>query len=207
MTDAATALYPNMPGEPAQAPPAPAVAPGASAAPQVAATPAQAQESRPAASPLREAVDAWIPDAIKAERAADVHRKLYPSATAELAKVIDVKDFGNLAPEAAQAVAGELREMARDIGATPYDVSVIRNELERAKAAPLTPEQRISNRETVVDALNRQYGNGAKRALMQAREFVAADPRRAQMLQAVGDTPSVVLRIVELAQAAKYARR
>ncbi len=205
MTDFAAALYPSMPSAAPVAAPAPAAAPIASPAPQAAAAPAQPQDSAPAAS--RDAVDKWVPDAIKAERAADTARKMFPSGTAELAKVIDAKDFSNMAPEVAEAVAGELREMARDIGATPYDVSVIRNELERLAASPLTPEQVTANRLAVGAELSRRYGADATAMLNQAREFLRADPRRAQMLAAVGDTPSVVLRVVELARAARTARR
>lgn len=214
MSDLAAALYPSMPSAAPVAAPALAAAPLASPAPQVAAAPAQAQESPPVASrqavepaaAAREAIDGWVPEAVKAARAADVGRKMFDN-TSDLAEVIREGDFAHLPPEIAQAVVGEIREMARDLGATPYDVSVIRNELERAAASPLTQDQRIANRESVVEALNAKYGTDAKRALMDARAFIAADPRRAQMLAAVGDTPAVVLRIVELARAAKTARR
>jgi hypothetical protein len=146
-----------------------------------------------------------VPEAIRAERAADVGRKMFDHDA--LADTITAADFANMHPELAKAVAGEVREMARDIGLDAPGVQMVRGELERAMQSPLTSEQRIANRESVVDALNRRYGTDAKRALMDARAFVAADPRRAQILQHVGDTPSVVLRIVELARAAKSARR
>lgn len=205
MTDHAAVLYPSMPS--AAPAPAPAAAPIDQPAPQVAAMPAQAQESAPVEFQVREAIDKWVPESIRAERAADVGRKMFPSATTELAAVISEADFADMRPEFAKAVAGEVRAMARDMGLGVPDVQLLRGELDRAMQAPLTPEQRISNRETVVDALNRRYGTDAKQALRDARAFVAADPRRAQILQHVGDTPNVVLRIVELARAAKTARR
>jgi precorrin isomerase len=205
MTDLAAALYPSMPSAAPVAAPAPAAPPIASPAPQVAAVPAQAQESAPAAS-----VDAdrWtrVPEAIQAERKADTARRMFDN-TQDLQKVVNAGDFPDMPPEAAQALASSIHEMARDIGASHFDVAMIRNELDRALQAPLTPEQRAASQDSAIEMLNAKYGNDATRVLNQTREWIAADPRRAQLLQAVGDTPSVVMRMVELARAAKSARR
>jgi hypothetical protein len=205
MTDFAAALYPSMPSAAPAAAPAPASPPTASPAPQVAAAPAQAQESAPVASTD---ADRWtrVPETIQAERKADTARRMFDN-TGDLQKVVNTGDFPGMSADAALALVGEIHAMSRDIGASHFDVAMIRNELDRALQTPLTLEQRTANRESVVESLNAKYGNDAKQALRDARAFVAADPRRAQMLQAVGDTPGVVLRIVELARAAKSARR
>ena len=222
MTDAATALYGG-----SAAPVAPAASvptPGASLAERMYGTPTPA--TPPPASPAQEPTPtphapiqaepatvekagptlAPIPESIKAMREADSARKLFDNS-ADLERAgISADQFPELPPDFAKALAGELREMARDAGFNANDVTNLRAALRRAADTPMTDARRAEAHDLVKQTLNERYGMDAKQALRDAQAFVASDPRRAKLLAKVGDDPAIVLRIVELAREAKTRR-
>ncbi len=230
MTSYASILYPDS----AAPPPAPAPAPAASPAPSPAAiaapppapapapavqataaspspTPAPAPADSPApAAPsdapalTADAIAASVPEDIRQQRA-EATRRLYGTDDA-LAEALPDDEFATdgLAPEVQVAMAHEIRAIAGDIGLNVDDVDAIRSVI---RDTPPSDEQRVANREQIVDSLNARYGDGAYQAWIDARKFVALDPRRAALLAPAGDDPKTVLRLVELAQAAKRAGR
>lgn len=159
-------------------------------------------EQQPPVQITPEAVRAAIPPEILEQRKTN-ERVLY-GAQAEFAKSIPDSDFRSLEPLAREAVAGELREMAADLGLVPADIPDLTKALNNP---PMTEEARISAREQAVALLNQNFGHGAYQAWLDARRFVAADPRRAAILERAGDDPKTVLRIAKLAQQAKVAGR
>lgn len=214
-TSAAEALY----GQPEQAPAAPAPQPAAPApetAPEP--TPVHTEDTQPAntetpepeeqAAPANivEAIKKAIPDEIQAQRDADEARKLYSPQVA-LAKAIPDNLFANVEgmDEATQsAVVTELRELAGDVGFTAEDITTVTAAMSNP---PQTEEERIASREKAVQLLNEHFGQGAKQAWLDARAYVAADARRAAILQRAGDDPRVVLRVAQLARQAKTNRK
>ena len=227
MRDLADSLYgapPAPPSQPASAtsapPPAPPVSPSpvpapVGAAPSPVSPPATASPSeapsgeaaQAAPSLTADAIAAGVPAEIRQQRA-DAARKLY-GGDAELAKVMPDEMFkeAGVAPDVQAALAAEVRAIAGDLGLVPADVGGIRTALAAERANPASDERRVANREQIIDAMNRQYGQGAKQAWLDARNFLAQDPRRAAFLAPVGDDPKTALRIVELAQRAKKAGR
>ena len=110
-------------------------------------------------------------------------------------------------PDVQAALASEVRAIAADVGLNATDFTAIREAVQTERATPMTDDQRIESREQIVDALNAKFGQGAHQAWLDVRKYVALDPRRAALLQEVGDHPATVLRLVDLAQAAKRAGR
>ena len=145
-----------------------------------------------------------MPEDIRQQRA-EASRRLYGTDSA-LAEALPDDEFAtdSLAPEVQVAMAREIRAIAGDIGLNVEDVDAIRSVI---RDTPPSDEQRVANREQIVDSLNARYGDGAYQAWIDARKFVALDPRRAALLAPAGDDPKTVLRLVELAQAAKLAGR
>lgn len=207
LSAAASILYPSMASATPAASPAPAAAPIPSPAPQVATAPAQALQSPPAASEpasayTAEALAAAIPAEVKAARDADTTRRLY-SNMSDLAKVLGPEHFPTLPPDAAKALAGELHQVARDLGASATDIAMLRGELQRASQRPATPESRAADRDATIAAVNARYGADAASLVKQASAFVARDPRLSKLLARAGDSPQLTLRIIELARAAR----
>lgn len=96
-------------------------------------------------------------------------------------------------PAAARHAAIELREMAADLDLGTLDVRTLRT---RAETLRSTPVETITQREAAVDALNREFGSGAKQALRDARALVARDPRVARAVEAMGlgdDAETIVM--------------
>lgn len=96
-------------------------------------------------------------------------------------------------PEVARRGVVELREMFADLDLGKLDVRDLRT---RAETLRDTPVDTIAQREGAVEALNREFGNGAYRAWMDARALVARDPRVGKMIEAMGlgdDAETIVL--------------
>ena len=202
----APALAPTSAPAPVAGSPTPpaAVPPAAAAAMAPAAAPA-APAPTPASTVTPDVVAGSVPEEVRQLRA-EASRKLYGGEVA-LEKVLPDKLFaGDGVDAAAQvAVAKEVRAMAADLGMNSDDVALIQGAYAQATATPPTEEQRVANREQITDALNAKYGQGARQAWLDARKFVALDPRSAAMLAPVGDDPTTVLRVVQLAQSATSA--
>jgi len=209
---AATSLYGDTPSDGAQASvrtPAPTPAPVAAPAPAPAAT-QEADELTPNTDDTQstaitaESIAAAVPDAIREVRENDQLRKLYSPQTEHGSSIPD-NAFVTESIDAttSKAIAVELREMAGDMGARAADVQTLTSAMRDATATPLSDEQRIEAREKAVQMLNAEFNDQARQALIDARKFVAADPRRAALLEKVGDDPRVVLTVARLARAAK----
>lgn len=209
---AAASLYGDTPTDGAQAPraaPAPTPAPVAAPAPAATATqeaeePAINTDDAQPAVITAEAIAAAVPDAIREARENDQLRKLYSPQTEHSSSIPD-NAFVTESIDAttSKAIAVELREMAGDMGARAADVQTLTSAMRDATANPLTDDQRIEAREKAVQMLNAEFNDQARQALIDARKFVAADPRRAALLEKVGDDPRVVLTVARLARAAK----
>jgi len=161
----------------------------------------------PAALAATEQVKAAIPKNIHQLRESS-ERKLFSPQT-QFKDVIRDGAFAEvpgMAPEFAQAAVVELREMASDMQLLPDDVRMIGTALAHADT-PLTDEQRVVNQDSCINAFNNEFGQGAKQAWLDARKFVAADPRRNAMVAKIGDNPQIAVRIAKLAQQAKAAGR
>nr|WP_311530857.1 hypothetical protein [uncultured Ralstonia sp.] len=211
---AAASLYGDTPPDRAPAAVAtPAPTPAPVAAPTPAPAPAathEAEEPAPNTDDTQsvaitaEAIAAAVPQTIREARDADQLRKLYSPQTEHSGSIPDnafVTESINA--NTSKAIAVELREMAGDMGARAADVQAITSAMRDASAAPLTDEQRTEAREQAVQMLNAEFNDQARQALIDARKFVAADPRRAALLEKVGDDPRVVLTVARLARAAK----
>ena len=142
-----------------------------------------------------------MPPEIAADRA-----QRDPAALAELAQALPDAEFideaSGIDAELAPIVATELRALAADAGMTAQDVQLVREAY--AQRAQTEAEQ-IADGEQAIAELNRIYGQGAAQAWRDTKRFVAADPRRAQLLAPIGFDPTVVVKITALAQAAKAA--
>jgi hypothetical protein len=140
-----------------------------------------------------------IPDAIKEDRARR-GRDFFDAVPEALQREIDPAEFADLPPPMAKAVAREFQEMALDAGATADDVGAIRAALADVTIKPPTDEQRVASREACIVAFNEAFGMEAAKVLATTRAWVAADPRRARILESVGDVPAVAVRIAQLAR-------
>jgi len=223
MSTASDLLYGSPP------PPAPAAAPVAAPAPVAANLPAEAPAAAPVQAPVAapapsaapvsapapapetpaitvEAIAANVPADI-AKLRAEPSRRLYGTDAALVDVLPDADVFDGADPEVQAAMATEVRAIAADVGLSATDLTLIRQAFQDVRTTPLTDDQRVENREQIVDALNAKFGQGAHQAWLDVRKFVALDPRRAALIQEVGDHPATVLRLVDLAQAAKRAGR
>jgi len=139
-----------------------------------------------------------IPDNIK-ELRRDPARLL--NGDAGVAFKSSIRDTAMDDPRFAPAGSpGELREMAADMALTTKDIPLFDKALGNV---PTTPELVIAQRESAVAMLNRTYGVQATEVLNLARQYIAQDPRRAMIMQHVGDSPDIVMRVVELARRAR----
>ncbi len=132
-------------------------------------------------------------------------RKLFADSDG-LADLIKADDFKGMDADSAKAAAGELINMVRDLGAGPDDARLVGKAIQDALAGPMTDAQRADSRDKAVAMLNQEYGDGARRALMDARAFIARDPRMAAIFSRIGDHPDIVMMATRLAQAAKSRR-
>lgn len=169
----------------------------------------QSEQPRDIAKLSPEEVAANVPEEVAAARAADEGRKLYSPQTTFAEAVpdtlADALTTAGLPAETAAAVVAEVREIAADLNLSADDVKTIGAALERAPTQPLTRAQLGERWDATVDALNREFGQGAKSAFDNMQRFLAADPRRMQMLAPVGTDPDTVLRLARAASRARAA--
>ena len=192
------------PAQPAETTATPAPAAAEPAADDTNTSTEGAADDAPAVEITVDAIKAAIPKEVLKAREADGARKLFGNA-AELAEVLPDSAFegDGISSEVAAVLGGEVRAMAGDMGLDIVDVDQFRGALAEVRESPPTDEQRVANREQIVAALNEAYGEQAYRAWLDARAYVAVDPRRAALLAPIGDSPEVVLRVVELARQAR----
>jgi hypothetical protein len=102
-------------------------------------------------------------------------------------------DEHGLDPDAMRQGTAEVREIAADLDLGALDVRDIRTRAERLQAEPVDV---ITQRESAVEALNREFGSGAHQAWLDARALVARDPRVGKMIEAMGlgdDADTIVM--------------
>ena len=193
---------------------------GNSAAPQQPATPEQAggneeEQTKPrtqeelAAAIYGPKDDGEPLDPVPEEVAAlrdDPLRRMYP-AQVNLQEAIPDQLFTSVEgveEQAGRKVARELREMAADLDLGRGEVQTLRS---RAAFVHEHKPDPAAQREAAVEALNREFGNGAKQALRDARALLQRDPRTAKIIEAmgVGDDPQVVLMIARAARQQRVA--
>lgn len=146
-----------------------------------------------------------VPEEVAALRD-DPLRRMYP-AQVSLQEAIPDQLFTSAEGVDAQAgrkVARELREMAADLTLGRGEVQTLRS---RAAFVHEHKPDPAAQREAAVEALNREFGNGAKQALRDARALLQRDPRTAKIIEAmgVGDDPQVVLMIARAARQQRVA--
>lgn len=98
-----------------------------------------------------------------------------------------------LDPDAMRQGTAEVREIAVDLDLGALDVRDIRTRAERLRAEPVDT---ITQREGAVEALNREFGNGAYQAWLDARALVARDPRVGKVIETLGlgdDADTIVM--------------
>ncbi|OJZ17945.1 MAG: hypothetical protein BGP21_06435 [Thiobacillus sp. 65-29] len=107
-------------------------------------------------------------------------------------------------PSDARQAAVELREMAADLDLGVLDVRTLRTRVETLRS---TPVETITQREAAVDALNREFGSGAKQALRDARALVARDARVARAIEAMGlgDDAETIVMLAKKARSQRVA--
>lgn len=130
--------------------------------------------------------------------AQDTLREAIPEAPDEFCEAQDVD------PKEERKARAEVREMCADLDLGPSEVQSLRQRAERLRE---TPTDVITQREAAVDALNREFGQGAKQAWRDARALVARDPRVAQLIEAMGlgDDPDTVLLLARKARSQRLA--
>lgn len=133
-------------------------------------------------------------------------RRMY-SAQVTLREAIPDQEFANVEgidEKAGNKAVRELRELAADLDFGPREIQTL-----RARAAFVsTSKPDVSmQREAAVDALNREFGQGAKQALRDARAMLQRDPRTAKVIEAMGlgDDPEVVLLVARAARSQRAA--
>ena len=107
-------------------------------------------------------------------------------------------------PAVGRKALAEVREMFADLDLGPREVQDLRQRAERLRDAPVDP---IAQREAAVEALNREFGQGAKQAWRDARALVARDPRVGKLIEAMGlgDDPDTVLLLARTARSQRIA--
>ena len=96
-------------------------------------------------------------------------------------------------PAVARQATAEVREVAADLDLGALDVRTLRTRVETLRS---TPVETITQRESAVEALNREFGNGAYQAWLDARALVARDPRVGKMIETMGlgdDAETIVM--------------
>jgi len=96
-------------------------------------------------------------------------------------------------PEAGRKGLAEVRELLVDIDFGPREVESL---VKRAQYVRDSQPDTVTQREATVEALNREFGNGAAQAWRDARTLVSRDPRTAKLIDAMGlgdDAETVVM--------------
>jgi hypothetical protein len=146
-----------------------------------------------------------VPPHIAELRKADADRAFFtepPVSASAVASYLEAAK-GHVPDEQIAAAALELREIAADLDFTDADVTHVLDLARAARSEPLTPELHERWHQQAADALQRQYGTDAPRALDLARQLAKRDPRVLRMLNesGLGSHPDVVLRFAEKARA------
>lgn len=130
--------------------------------------------------------------------AQSILRDAVPELTAEQCEAEGID------PAVARQGAIELREMAADLDLGVLDIRSLRT---RAETLRSTPVETITQRAAAVDALNREFGTGAKQALRDARALVARDPRVARAVEAMGlgDDAETIVMLAKKARSQRVA--
>lgn len=99
------------------------------------------------------------------------------------------------------------RELAREMGMTPNEVTALQNLGAQYRNQPPTDSDREGWRRTTQQEMRLQYGSEAERerAMQDARAYAAKHPGIAEQLQAngLGDHPQVVRMFADLARRAR----
>lgn len=107
-------------------------------------------------------------------------------------------------PAVARQATAEVREVAADLDLGALDVRALRTRVETLRS---TPVETITQRESAVEALNREFGNGAKQALRDARALVARDGRVGKLVEAMGlgDDAETIVMLAKKARSQRVA--
>lgn len=155
-----------------------------------------------------QSVELPVPNHIKAERAADMDRKLYnPERTYALVIPEDAfKDAEGVDAKTQRAAALEMRQIAGDLGMSVSDVETFK--AVSTNFTPPTAEQKVEWRDQAIQALNNEFGQGAAAAWRDAVKFVQRDPRVAKILDSgLGDHPKIIMQFARLARQARASGR
>lgn len=106
--------------------------------------------------------------------------------------------------EALAGLAKEARALVGDSLIPPTEIKPLLKIVGEFNDMQLNDTQRGDLHDQAIDALNREYGQGAKAALRDAIRWTHANPKIKAMLEnGAGDHPQVVLAMVRAAQAAR----
>lgn len=145
-----------------------------------------------------------VPPEVKELRDAQDRRTFSAQTTyRDAAPDADFEALG-IDPEVGRKGMAEVRELFADLDLTPGDVRGLRERAEKLRDAPADA---FAQREATVDALNREFGQGAKQALREARALVARDPRVAKMIETMGlgDDAATIVKLAHVARAQRLA--
>lgn len=196
--DAADILFGATAPEPEAQPPATDPGPDTEQAPEEARQPRTDAEMRETLYPEAEkpAPLAEVPPEVKELR--DLPERRMFSAQDTFSEAIP--DLGDEAckqqdadPAAVRQGMAEMRELAADLDLGVPEVQTLR---QRAGKLSESPVETITQRESAVEALNREFGNGAYQAWQDARALVARDPRVGKVIEALGlgdDADTIVM--------------
>lgn len=107
-------------------------------------------------------------------------------------------------PADARLARAEIREIAADLDLGAQDICTLGELSRQVRSAQVDP---ITQREGAVEALNREFGNGAYQAWLDARALVARDPRVGKMIEAMGlgDDADTIVMLAKKARSQRVA--
>ncbi|WP_227243989.1 hypothetical protein [Paraburkholderia caribensis] len=173
---------------------------------QQAATTQQTPEDKPADAKPAEATTAdataQLPDALRELRDDPLRRMFSPQGTFASVPLEDAMKHLPLDGEAKAAEAAEWREQFEDFGASPQDARELVDAARRFVAEPMTPQRDMANVNAAIEAMNREFGNDAAKALADAQAMVKRDPRLVKILESsrLGNDPTTVVKLARLAR-------
>lgn len=140
-----------------------------------------------------------VPEEVQALREAQ-ERKMF-SAQDMLKDVIRDSEFksAELDPEVAKRGIVEVREIAADLGLGKAEIEALKDRATAVRVQPIPESQQV---DATISALNREFGNDARQALMDARALVGRDPRVGRIIEAmgIGNDPAVVVMLAKQAR-------
>ena len=158
-------------------------------------------DEQPAPDPVQPATDYIqtiadsVPEAVREARNS-IERKLYDSEHQNTLSLQDVAEkLPNLSPEIHEAILKETRAIYSDLGLSAVEARDMINAGKNFDATIPVP----TLADQTIEALNKEFGPGAKRAYQAAIDLVARDPRIAYSLSTTGqgNNPQVVLSIAK----------